>query len=77
MNPVYSLSQPVIMQCELSSMLPAYNIALLRVIQLPPKIPVVSCSLPQDLPKETAESANMKINWNFKSKLPRQWEGIK
>lgn len=77
MNPVYSLSQPVVMQCELSSMLPAYNIALVRVIKLPPKIPGVSCSLPQDLPKETAENANMKINWNFKSKLPRQWEGIK
>lgn len=77
MNPVYSLSQPVVMQCELSSMLPAYNIALLRVIQLPPKIPGESCSLLQDLPKETAENAKMKIIWKFKSKLPRQWEGIK
>ena len=77
MNPVYCLSQLVVMQCEFSSMLPAYNVALVRVIQLPPKIPGVSCSLLQDLPKETAESANMKINWKFKSKLPRQWEGIK
>ena len=58
-------------------MLPAYNIALVRVIKLPPKIPGESCSLLQDLPKETAESANMKINWKFRSKLPRQWEGIK
>ena len=65
------------MKCEFSSMLPAYNVALVRVIKLPPKIPGVSCSLPQDLPKETAENANMKINWNFKSLLPIHWEGIK
>ena len=58
-------------------MLPAYNVALVRVIKLPPKIPGEFCSLLQDLPKETAESANMKINWKFRSKLPRQWEGIK
>ena len=58
-------------------MLPAYNVALVRVIKLPPKIPGEFCSLLQDLPKETAENANMKINWKFKSLLPRQWEGIK
>ena len=54
-------------------MLPAYNNALVRAIRLPPKIPEESYSLLQDLPKETAESANMKINWKFKSKLPIQW----
>ena len=65
------------MWCEFSPMLPAYNVALVRVIKLPPKIPVVSCSLPQDLPKETAENAKMKIIWKFKSKLPIHWEEIK
>ena len=54
-------------------MLPAYNNALVRAIRLPPKIPEESYSLLQDLPKETAESASMKINWKFKSKLPIQW----